>query len=95
MSTAPALSSSSPPPTAADEVGAAALLMGTAIGGGFLAEEQESLAQAKVRLNNEVDILKEKEKGIEARLRQQMCSFVELREEQWEALVVCPHVWRL
>jgi len=55
------------------------------VGGGYLQKEQESLAQTKVRLDNEVLALREKERDIENRLREQMTTFVGLRDEQWEA----------
>jgi len=54
------------------------------LGSSYLLEEQESLSQAKVRLNNEVFVLRQKEQDIEARLRSQMGQVVTLREEQWE-----------
>jgi len=48
------------------------------------AETEESLTQINERLRNEVHNMRERERGVEAKLRKQMASFVELRSQQWE-----------
>ena len=48
------------------------------------AEAEESLMQINERLSNEVHNMRERERGVEAKLRKQMASFVELRSQQWE-----------
>lgn len=47
-------------------------------------DEEETLEMLNERLANEVKNLKERERGVDKKLREQMNDFVELRSQQWD-----------